>query len=78
MSKPTMKGKAQALLTLVQQLAQMPGLTWVEANNAVYSPGGPFARLFPTKADRKNQGKRADRRPDHQPAGTAGSPLAKR
>jgi hypothetical protein len=52
-----MKGKAQALLTLVEQLAQMPGLTWVDANNAVYAPGGPFALLFPTKADRVAFGK---------------------
>ncbi len=34
------------------QLAETPGLTWVEANNAVYGPGGPFARLFPTARDR--------------------------
>ena len=57
MSKPTVKGKAQALLALVEQLAQMPGLTWVDANNAVYAPGGPFSRLFPSKADRVAFGK---------------------
>jgi predicted HicB family RNase H-like nuclease len=27
-------------------------LTWVEANNAIYGPGGPFTRLFPTAKDR--------------------------
>lgn len=52
MPKPTLKDKAQALLTLAQQLVQMPGLTWVDANNTLYSPGGPFARLFPTKVER--------------------------
>ena len=28
------------------------GLTWVEANNAIYGPGGRFVKLFPTKTDR--------------------------
>jgi hypothetical protein len=53
----TIKEKARALLALAQQLAQMPGLTWVDANNAVFAPGGPFVRLFPTKADRIAYGK---------------------
>ena len=52
MSKRTIKSRAQELLTLGRKLAETPGLTWVEANNAVYGPGGPFARLFPTTADR--------------------------
>lgn len=52
MSKRTISSRAQELLTLARKLAETPGLTWVEANNAVYGPGGPFARLFPTKADR--------------------------
>jgi predicted HicB family RNase H-like nuclease len=30
----------------------MEGITWVEANNAIYGPGGPFARLFPKAKDR--------------------------
>src|SRR5450631_83247 len=51
-AKSSIKEKAQALLALVQQLAQMPGLTWVDANNAIYAPGGPFVRLFPSKAER--------------------------
>jgi hypothetical protein len=57
MGKPSIKEKAQALLALADQLAQMPGLTWVDANNAIYAPGGPFARLFPTKAARVAFGK---------------------
>src|SRR6184192_1178752 len=52
MSKRSIKSRAQELLTLGRRLAETPGLTWVEANNAVYGPGGPFARLFPTAKDR--------------------------
>jgi predicted HicB family RNase H-like nuclease len=52
MSKPSIKKRAQELLTLAQNLARTPGLTWVEANNAIYGPGGPFTRLFPTAKDR--------------------------
>jgi hypothetical protein len=48
----TVKERAQALLTLVETLVETPGLTWVAASNAVFYPGGPFTRLFPTKADR--------------------------
>jgi predicted HicB family RNase H-like nuclease len=52
MTKPSIKKRGQELLTLAQNLAQTPGLTWVEANNAIYGPGGPFTRLFPTAKDR--------------------------
>jgi len=52
MSKRSIKERARELLTLARKLAESPGLTWVEANNAVYGPGGPMARLFPTAADR--------------------------
>lgn len=52
MSKRTLKSRARELLTLAGKLAETPGLTWVEANNAVYGPGGPFARLFPAAKDR--------------------------
>jgi hypothetical protein len=52
MSKRTIKSRAQELLTLGRRLAETPGLTWVEANNAVYGPGGPFVRLFPSARDR--------------------------
>jgi predicted HicB family RNase H-like nuclease len=49
--RSTQKG-VQDLLTLARKLVETPGLTWVEANNAIYGPGGPFMRLFPTKSDR--------------------------
>jgi predicted HicB family RNase H-like nuclease len=52
MSKRNINKSLQQLLALAGKLAETPGLTWVEANNAIYGPGGPFTRLFPTKADR--------------------------
>jgi predicted HicB family RNase H-like nuclease len=52
MAKRTTESRAQELLTLARKLAETSGLTWVEANNAVYGPGGLFARLFPTAKDR--------------------------
>jgi len=52
MSKRSIKSRAHELLTLAVNLAEAPGLTWVEANNEIYGPGGPFARLFATTADR--------------------------
>lgn len=61
MPKPTIKKNAEVLLALARQLAETPGLTWIDANNAIYSPGGPFARLFRTKADRAAFGKSEER-----------------
>jgi hypothetical protein len=52
MAKTTIKNRAGQLLTLAQKLSETPGLTWVEANNTIYGPGGPFARLFPNDKDR--------------------------
>ena len=52
MPKRSIESRAQELLTLARKLAETSALTWVEANNAVYGPGGPFARLFPTAKDR--------------------------
>ena len=52
MSKRSIESRAQDLLTRARELAQTSGLTWVEANNALYGPGGPFARLFPSAKDR--------------------------
>jgi hypothetical protein len=47
------KEKAQALLALVEKLVDVPGMTWVEASNVVNCPGGPYVRLFRTKAERE-------------------------
>jgi predicted HicB family RNase H-like nuclease len=52
MPRQNVTSRAQQLLTLAQKLSESPGLTWVEANNAIYGPGGPFTRLFPTARDR--------------------------
>ena len=52
MSKRSIDSRAQEVLTLARKLVATSGLTWVEANNAIYGPGGPFARLFPNAKDR--------------------------
>jgi hypothetical protein len=52
MTKRSIQNRAQELLTLARKLAESPGLTWVEANNAIYGPAGPFTRLFPSRQDR--------------------------
>ncbi len=52
MGKRSIENRAEDLLTLAGKLAETPGLTWVEANNAIYGPGGPYARLFPSAKDR--------------------------
>lgn len=52
MPNSTVKKNAQALLALARRLAETPGLTWVDANNVIYAPGGPFARLFSSKLER--------------------------
>ncbi len=52
MSKRSVNDRSRELLALARKLAETSGLTWVEANNAIYGPGGPFARLFPNVKDR--------------------------
>ena len=52
MAKRNTAKAVEELRTLARKLAKTPGLTWVDANNAIYGPGGPFVRRFPTKADR--------------------------
>ena len=51
MGKPSLKSRVQALLDFARSL-QDSGLTWVEANKAIYGPGGRFVTLFPTKTER--------------------------
>jgi predicted HicB family RNase H-like nuclease len=51
MGKRSVKSRAQELLEFARSL-QDSGLTWVEANNSIYGPGGRFVTLFPTKTDR--------------------------
>ena len=52
MSRASIKSRTQQLLDGVRELMRTPGLSWVDANNAVYGPGGSFTRLFPTAKDR--------------------------
>ena len=51
MGKRSMKSRAQELLNFARTLKDS-GLTWVEANNSIYGPGGRFVKLFPTQTDR--------------------------
>ena len=51
MGKRSVKSRAQELLEFASKLKRS-GLTWVEANNAIYGPGGRFVKLFPTKPER--------------------------
>ena len=62
MSIQSIKSRARELLTLAQKLAETPGLTWVEANNMIYGPGGPFTRLFPNAKERVAFAKTAEGR----------------
>jgi hypothetical protein len=52
MAKRRIDNRARELLGRARKLAETAGVTWVEANNAIYGPGGPFARLFPGAKDR--------------------------
>jgi hypothetical protein len=51
MGKRSLKSRAQELLEFARSL-HATGLTWVEANNAIYGAGGRFPKLFPTKTER--------------------------
>ena len=60
MAKRSIESRAQELLTRARE---------VEANNAIYGPGGSFARLFPTRQgpnclcqDERKPGDRPDHR----------------
>jgi predicted HicB family RNase H-like nuclease len=52
MSKRSIESRARELLTRAREVAETSGVTWVEANNAIYGLGGLFARLFPNAKDR--------------------------
>jgi predicted HicB family RNase H-like nuclease len=77
MSKRSIESRAQELVTLARKLAQTSALTWVEANNAIYGPGGPFVRLFPKAKDRvafakTKESRQIDRLIDSLPEPAAG------
>jgi predicted HicB family RNase H-like nuclease len=52
MSKRNIASRAEELLARARKLAEVPGVTWVEANNLIYGAGAPFGRLFPNAKDR--------------------------
>ncbi len=52
MPKRDVDNRARELLKRARELARTPGLTWVDANNAIYGPRGLFARLMPAPEDR--------------------------
>ena len=77
MANRSIENRAQQLLTLARKLAQTSGLTWVEANNVIYGPGGPYSRLFPNAKDRAafaktQQSRQIDRFIDSLPEPPAG------
>jgi hypothetical protein len=52
MSKEPIKKRAEDALAYVKQLADTGQYNWVEANNALFGPGGYITTLFPTREDR--------------------------
>ncbi len=52
MSKKPLKKRAEDALAYVDQLANTGQYNWVEANNALFGPGGQITTLFPTREDR--------------------------
>jgi predicted HicB family RNase H-like nuclease len=52
MSKKPLKQRAKEALAYTEQLADTGQYNWVEANNALFGPGGYVTTLFPTREDR--------------------------
>ncbi|ETX06896.1 toxin-antitoxin system HicB family antitoxin [Candidatus Entotheonella palauensis] len=52
MSKKTIAERATEALAYTDQLADSGHYNWVEANNALFGPGGQITTLFPTREDR--------------------------
>ena len=52
MSKKTIAKRATEALAYTEQLANTGHYNWVEANNALFGPGGQITTLFPTREDR--------------------------
>ena len=78
MSKRSIKSRAQELLTIGRRLAETPGLTRVEANNAVYGPGGAVRAAVPECPGSRRLFQDGRKWPtrcvDRRPSGTAGWP----
>lgn len=52
MSKQPLKQRAEEALAYAEQLADTGQYNWLEANNALFGPGGHITTLFPTRQDR--------------------------
>ena len=52
MTKKPLTQRAEDALAYAQQLANTGQYNWVEANNALFGPGGHITTLFPTREDR--------------------------
>ena len=52
MPQGSVKERAEQVLAVAQEL-QEQGKTWMQANDALFSPNGLATILFPTKAERK-------------------------
>lgn len=62
MARNHVKNKLHVLLSLARELAATPGMNWIDANNAIYNPRGPYARIFVTEEDRTVFGKSPERK----------------
>jgi hypothetical protein len=79
MAKRSIVSRATELLKHAREQARTPGLIWVEANNAIYGPGGPLVWLFPTGKDRVDfaktkESRQIDRLIDSLPERRVGPP----
>ena len=52
MLKKNINKRAQDALAYTEQLVDTGNYNWVEANNALFGPGGKITTLFPTREDR--------------------------
>jgi len=51
MIKKITKASADEMIAFAKQIKEA-GMNWLEAQNAIYGPGGRYAALFPTQKDR--------------------------
>lgn len=49
--KKSITARGKELLAFAEE-QKRAGLNWVQANNALYGPGGKFMQLFPSRAER--------------------------
>ena len=49
--KKSITARGRELLAFAEE-QKRAGLNWVQANNALYGPGGKFMQLFPSRAER--------------------------